>query len=157
MKLNDAVIGAILVVLGLAVVVHVQGFPRIPGQTVGPGLFPGLIAAGLAVCGALLIASGIRHRAAQPWFVAGAWSRTVRGVASVAAVIVAIAAYVLLGDALGFVVVAPAILVGLFVVFGVRPLHAAGLAVVASLVIWYVFYKLLRVPLPWGVLKNHAF
>ena len=71
--------------------------------------------------------------------------------------IVAIAAYVLLGDALGFVVVAPAILVGLFVVFGVRPLHAAGLAVVASLVIWYVFYKLLRVPLPWGVLKNHAF
>jgi len=30
-------------------------------------------------------------------------------------------------------------------------------AVIATLVIWYAFYKLLRVPLPWGVLTGVAF
>ena len=41
MKLNDAVWGALLALLGAAIVVHVQSFPRIPGQNVGPALFPG--------------------------------------------------------------------------------------------------------------------
>ena len=47
MKISDAVFGAVFVLLGVVVVVHVQGFPRIPGQQVGPALFPGLVAAGL--------------------------------------------------------------------------------------------------------------
>ena len=47
MKINDAVFGAILLLLGAAVLVTVQSFPRIPGQNVGPGLFPGLIGAGM--------------------------------------------------------------------------------------------------------------
>ena len=38
-----------------------------------------------------------------------------------------------------------------------RPALAVTVAVVASLVIWFAFYKLLRVPLPWGVLKSYAF
>lgn len=157
MRFNDAVFGAVLVVLGLAVIVHVQGYPRIPGQAVGPALFPGLIAGGLAICGALLIASGIRHRTAQPWFAAEAWTRSTRAVSAVAAVVVAIVLYILLSEPLGFLIVAPAILLALFVVFGVRPLPALALAVIVSLAIWAAFYKLLRVPLPWGVLKNHAF
>ena len=54
MKINDAVFGALFLLLGVMVLVHVQGFPKIPGQPVGPALFPGLVAAGLAVCGILL-------------------------------------------------------------------------------------------------------
>ena len=45
----------------------------------------------------------------------------------------------------------------LFLLFGVRPARAAGVAIVATLVIWYACYKLLRVPLPWGVLTRYAF
>ena len=52
MKINDAIFGALFVLLGVVVLVHVQAFPKIPGQQVGPALFPGLIAAGLVVCGA---------------------------------------------------------------------------------------------------------
>ena len=157
MKFNDAVFGAILVVLGLAVVAHVQSFPRIPGQQVGPALFPGLVAVGLAVCGAILIFQGLRHRDAQPWFVAEPWTRSRRHVVAFAAVVGAIAFYIALAGTLGFLVVGPLILFALFVVFGVRPARAVVLAVVAALVIWYVFYKLLRVPLPWGVLTRYAF
>ena len=64
MKLNDAVWGALLILFSAAILVHVQGFPTIPGQKVGPALFPGLLAAGLAVCAVILIGKGIAARAA---------------------------------------------------------------------------------------------
>ena len=51
MKINDAIFGALFLLFGLVVVVHVQAFPKIPGQQVGPALFPGLVAAALAVGG----------------------------------------------------------------------------------------------------------
>ncbi len=157
MKFNDAVFGAILVVLGVAVIAHVQAFPKIPGQQVGPALFPGLVALGLAVCGVILIVYGLRHRAAQPWFVADEWTRSTRHVVAFLAVIGAVAFYIVLADRVGFLIVGPAILFVLFLLFGVRPARAAVVAIVATLVIWYAFYKLLRVPLPWGILTRYAF
>ena len=157
MKLNDAIFGAVFVLLAILVVVHVQKFPAIPGQQVGPALFPGLIAAGIGVGGLLLIYSGLRHRASQPWFVAEPWTRSTRHVAGFLAVVVAILAYIGLANLLGFLIVGPLLLFGLFVMFGARPMLAAVVAVVATLVIWYAFYKLLRVPLPWGVLTRFAF
>ena len=45
MKLNDAVVGLVLLALAAAVWVAVRDFPNIPGQNVGPALFPTLIAA----------------------------------------------------------------------------------------------------------------
>jgi hypothetical protein len=44
-----------------------QGYPKIPGQQVGPALFPGLIAVGLCVCGAMLLVRGWRERQAVAW------------------------------------------------------------------------------------------
>jgi putative tricarboxylic transport membrane protein len=63
MKLNDAVFGLLLMLLGAAVLFAIQGYPKIPGQPVGPALFPGLIAAGLCICGVLLVVRGWRQRA----------------------------------------------------------------------------------------------
>jgi putative tricarboxylic transport membrane protein len=157
LKLNDAVFGAIFVLLGAVVLVHVQKFPMIPGQQVGPALFPGSIAAGIGLCGLLLILSGLRHRASQPWFVAQEWTRSTRHVVAFLAVIAATVAYIYLAQVLGFLIVGTLILFVLFVLFGVRPGLAAIVAIVGTLVIWYAFYKLLRVPLPWGVLTRYAF
>ena len=63
MKLNDAVWGALLIFFSAAVLTHVQSFPSIPGQKVGPALFPGLLAVGLAVCAVVLIVKGLAARA----------------------------------------------------------------------------------------------
>ena len=68
-----------------------------------------------------------------------------------------VVAYILWADALGFLLLAPLVLAAWLWALGLRPLPAAALAIVASLVIWFAFYKLLRVPLPWGVLKSFAF
>ncbi len=157
MKLNDAVFGAVLLVLGLAVLGHVQSFATIPGQRVGPGLFPGVIAGGLIVCAILLIVGGVRSRHEHPWFEALPWMGSRSHAAAFAAVIGVVVAYILLAQAAGFLLVAPVFLFVLFVVFGVRPGPATLIAVVVTVAIWYAFYKLLRVPLPWGVLTPWAF
>ena len=157
MKINDAIFGAVFLLLGLVVLVHVQSFPRIPGQQVGPGLFPGVVSAALAVCGALLIFSGVRNRTEQPWYETADWMRSGRHLIAFAAVVGGVAAYVLLANVVGFLIVAPILLLIWFSVLGVRPLPAIVFAVIATLLIWYAFYKLLRVPLPWGVLTRYAF
>ena len=64
--------------------------------------------------------------------------------------------YVVAVDALGFVLTGTACLGALFLKFGVKPARAIVIAVVATLVIHTLFYKLLRVPLPWGVLERFA-
>ena len=157
MKINDAIIGAILAVLGAAVLFHVQSFPKIPGQQYGPGLFPGTIAVGFLVCGVLLSVSGVRHRGGAPWISAEAWVRSAFHVRAVLAIVAGLAAYILFADAVGFLVIAPVLLLVWFLALGVRLRVAIIASVVTTLVIWYAFYKLLRVPLPWGVLTKFAF
>jgi putative tricarboxylic transport membrane protein len=156
-KINDAIFGAVFVLLGLVVIAHVQAFPRIPGQQVGPGLFPGLIAAAFVVCGAILIVSGVRNRASQPWHETADWMRSGRHFVAFAAIIGGVAAYVALANAIGFLILSPILMWIWFTTLGVRRTTAVIVAVAATLVIWYAFYKVLRVPLPWGVLTGFAF
>ena len=157
MKINDAIFGAVFALLGAVVLVHVQSFPNIPGQQYGAAIFPGLIAAGFVVCGVLLVMSGVRASGRQAWFEPGEWMRSPRHVVAALAIVLGVVAYMVLADILGFLVVAPLLLVVWFRVLGVRWGTAVLSAIVTTLVIWYAFYKLLRVPLPWGVLTPYAF
>jgi putative tricarboxylic transport membrane protein len=115
------------------------------------------VAAGLAACGALLILSGYRRRAEEPWYETADWMRSGRHFVSFVAIVGGVAAYVAFANAVGFLLVAPVLLWIWFTVLGVRRVTAVVVAIAATLVIWYAFYKLLRVPLPWGVLEKMAF
>jgi putative tricarboxylic transport membrane protein len=64
--------------------------------------------------------------------------------------------YILLVDRIGFIVTGVVYLATLFTVFGVRLRNVLPLALVVTLVIHYAFYKLLKVPLPWGLLQGFA-
>ncbi len=156
MKLNDAVFGLLLLLLGAAVLVIVQGYPTIPGQQVGPALFPGLIAVGLCIGGCMLLVRGWRARASVPWLVMGDWVRSPRHVLALALLIASVQFYILVSHWLGFVLSAVLILTLLFRVLQVPLVRSVPIAVVAALVIHFAFYKLLRVPLPWGVLAPVA-
>ena len=157
MKINDAVFGVVLLALGVVVLWHVQSFPKIPGQNVGPALFPGSIAAGLIVCALLLIVSGLRSRAGVAWFEGLPWMRSPRHVAAFVALVLSTLAYILFSTSVGFLIVASLGLFAMLVAFGVERGMAVVVAIVGTIVIWYAFYKLLRVPLPWGVLERFAF
>jgi putative tricarboxylic transport membrane protein len=156
MKLNDAVLGLLLIILGATVLAAVQSYPKIPGQPVGPALFPGLIAAGLCIAGALLVIKGIRHRAGQPWLAWEDWVRSPRHVLALVVLLGAIVFYIVAAETLGFLVTSVIILLALLLVLRVPPARAITIAVIATLLVHLAFYKLLRVPLPWGVLKGYA-
>jgi putative tricarboxylic transport membrane protein len=153
-KVNDAVLGLLMIVLGAAVLVAVQGYPKIPGQPVGPALFPGLIAAGLCVAGALLVAQGWRQRATQHWLAWDDWVRSPRHILALAVLLGAVVFYIVAAEWLGFLPTAAIILLPLLLVLRVRPVVAITVALVATLLVHFAFYKLLKVPLPWGLLTG---
>ena len=156
MRLNDAIFGLLFVALGGLVLFGVQGFPKIPGQPVGPALFPGLIACGLCVAGLILLVRGWAARATQPWVQWDDWVRSPRHVLAAAVLLAGIVFYIVASGRLGFIPTAMVILCALLLALRVRPGRAIAVALVATLVVHYAFYKLLRVPLPWGVLTPYA-
>ena len=160
MRLNDGVWGALALLLGIAIFVAIRHFPTIPGQQYGPALFPGVIATGLAICGVGLIYKALAARriaadGARLWR-ADAWTRSPRHVVALATVLAVNVLYIAFVDRLGFIVTAIVYLSALFAVFRVRARFVLPLAIVVALSIHYAFYKLLRVPLPWGLLQGVA-
>ena len=160
MKINDTLWGALFALLGAAILWHVQGFPRIPGQNVGPALFPGVLAVAMLVCGAILIVSGLKARrvdgAASRWSVAPEWLRSRRHVLAFVVLVASNVFYLLAVDRLGFLLTAFVYLAALMWVLRVRLAVTVPVAFLMALAIHYAFYKLLRVPLPWGVLQGLA-
>jgi putative tricarboxylic transport membrane protein len=157
MKVNDAIWGALLLLLSTALLVHIQSFPTIPGQQYGPASFPGVIAVGLAVCAVLLIIKGLAARTGgherAPWVAFEPWTRSHRHLLAFALTLGVNVFYIVAVDRLGFILAGALYLAALFAVFGVRARWIPPLALLLTLAIHTVFYKLLRVPLPWGLLQ----
>ncbi len=126
-----------------------------PGQKFGPALFPGLVAVGLGVCGVLLAVSGLRTGAA--WFTSPEWIHRAQPRAGVIAVLVGLVLYIALAERVGFHLVAFGVLIYWMRMLRVSWRITLPVAFVATLVIHLTFYKVLRVPLPWGVLERWAF
>ena len=151
MKFNDAVSGALLLALAIAILFNVSVFPSIPGQNVGPSLFPSVLASLLAVCALLLIREGLSS--AQPWCELGEWMRSAHHLRNFLLTLGCLVFYIVASDALGFIVCGTLILAVLFLAFSVRVQLVLPLALLVALVIHAAFYKGLRVPLPWGILQ----
>jgi putative tricarboxylic transport membrane protein len=147
--------GAALVALAAAILWHVQGYPAMPGQRFGPAWFPGLIAAGLGICGVLLVAAGVRQGA--PRIALPGWMFRRRPALSVAAVVSGLVFYILAADTLGFHIVGVSLLLLWTRLLGASWRTAAVVAVLATVAIHLAFYKVLRIPLPWGLLESYAF
>ncbi|MGP1397628.1 MAG: tripartite tricarboxylate transporter TctB family protein [Inquilinaceae bacterium] len=157
MKLGDTSLGLLLVVAGLAIFVQARTFPALGGMTVGPDLFPSIAAVGLMGCGVVIAVQGmIRGRAGRPPAVAEGPRIGRGGLIRLLAVPAAILFFGLALNPLGFHITAAVALFGLLVAFGIRILPSVAVAVPVTIVIHGVFYSLLRVPLPWGLLTPFA-
>jgi putative tricarboxylic transport membrane protein len=144
----DRGVSVVLALLGLAVLWSARAFPNVPGQKLGAGFLPMLVGAGLVVCAVLLFRRTLR---AGPG--AQADERPREQLVPPLMVLLAVALYVLLSHRLGFLLVAPVCLVLLFRTFGQRWGASLLSALCGTVAVHVAFYKLLRVPLPWGVLK----
>lgn len=151
MKAVDLRVGIALVMLAAAVLWSAQAFPVVPGQQLGAGFLPKLVGAGLLLCGLGLVARSLRGKAYDD--LVAAPSSSWRDIASALLILASIAAYIALADKLGFLLVAPLCLLAVFRVLQVGWGPAIGFALGGTLLVHLAFYKLLRVPLPWGVLR----
>ena len=134
---------------------HIQGYPAMPGQKFGPAWFPGLIAVGLIVCGALLALQ--TARGGQPWLAAPAWFRSQRAVVGVTSIVAGLLFYVFAAEVLGFYLTSLLILTLWMRVLGASWRVTLPVALIATVAIHLSFYKLLRIPLPWGIFERFAF
>lgn len=161
MQLSDRFSGLFLIALGGVAAYAGSRLPPVPGQQVGPNVFPMVVGGGLILCGAL-IALGVGRRFedeaeaelvahsstsdAEPQHETGLW----RGLMALVPPALLLF-YVFAVDRLGFIVTAAAIVLTAALALGARLRLAVPLAIGAPLFVHLVFSKLLRVPLPPGL------
>ena len=152
MQRTDRWAGLALALLGIAVMWSARSFPNVPGQKLGAGFLPMLVGAGLLLCALALIVRSLRG-AAYAAGGQGADEERREHFGSSLVIIGAVVGYILLADRVGFLIVAPLCLVATFLALRVKLSHALLWALAGTIVVHVAFYKLLRVPLPWGLLR----
>ncbi|RYE28987.1 MAG: tripartite tricarboxylate transporter TctB family protein [Hyphomicrobiales bacterium] len=159
MLLSDKVTGGVVAVLGGLAFAYGSQLPPVPGQQVGPSAFPMVIGTGLVLCGGLIML-GIGHRfeevaeadlashtAPEQLEPLPAWRNWLALLPPAL-----LSFYALVSETLGFLPTAAIMVLIASLAFGAKPKLAVPLAMIAPLVINLIFLKLLRVPLPGGVL-----
>jgi len=156
MRINDAILGAVLLVFAVTVGLFAQSFPAIPGQEYGASVFPTWISFALGACSLILIAGGMRRWAEMGAVSLASWARSGHHLRALAITVALVVAYILVLNPLGFIPTTLVVLAVLFFLLGVRPIIVVPLAAGLTMLVQYSFYSLLRVPLPWGVLTPWA-
>lgn len=127
-------------------------FPAARGTDFGPALFPRIIAAILAVLGALLLFRALRLRAGlgncASEAVADELTTTSAGMRNVAVTIVAIVIYIALVDRLGFIPTTLIFLFALMKTYGLTTIRSVVFSCLITGFVFVLFSMLLRVVLP---------
>lgn len=159
MKVTDALLGGFFVVFGLLMVWFASKFPSFAGQPYGASLLPSILAGGFIIAGVMLMVRDVQFRRAAPVGDAKPLFSLVPdlkqgGAPALLAVLGNVLAQIWIAPSVGFLPVSMAGLLVLFLVLRLRPWVAIVIAVATSLVCWWLFVGLLRVPLPRGILDG---
>ena len=159
MQLSDRVTGGAIATLGAMAFFYGSQLPPVPGQQIGPSAFPMVVGGGLVLCG-VLIAMGVgrhfeevaeadvaSHSAPELLEPLPAWRNWLALLPPALMIF-----YALVSEPLGFLLTSAIIVLVGALAFGARLKLAVPVAIVGPFVINFIFLKLLRVPLPGGLL-----
>ena len=158
MHLPDRVTGLFLVGLGGAAAYGGWLLPPVPGQPVGPNVFPMVIGTGLALCGIAITLGVGRSFEEEEELIpldAGAIKQAPKGrLYGLRALLppALLLFYVIAADRLGFIITAALIVYVTSTALGAKWKLSLPVAVLAPIGVHLIFSKLLRVPLPAGLL-----
>lgn len=149
MKLNDAILGILILLGGLAIILGARSFPATHGQAYGPDLFPTIIGAGFMLAGLVLVAGGWRARHATGWVDTS--GHTTGRMLDALMVLLSILGFILFTDFLGFLL-AGGLIVWLLMTRFRRGSWLSSLATALVTVVFvdWAFRAMLLVPLPQG-------
>ncbi len=148
MRLHRTLLGLLFMALAAAFFAYTFTFPGLPGQRVGPALFPRVISAGIFACGLMLAWQGWRSGEAIIEFDAAL--REPRRLIGFASIPLAVLFYIVAAPKLGFLPVAAIIVAALCLWMGARAWVAVVTGVVSAYVIHWFFGSVMRIPLPRG-------
>ena len=157
MRFNDAILGLVLIGFALVAAEISRGFPSMPGQEYGSALFPRILCVGFAICGGILVWSGVRKRATQPLLERDPWAHTLGGPLTLLLVLAGMLFYILASETLGFIPTAFLMVFVIMIRLRGRWLSSAVISGAVTMVVHYIFYSLLLVPLPCGMLEPLVF
>ena len=154
MRINDAVLGIITMATSIFIIIVARTFPALPGVPYGPGLFPSIVAGCMLMGGVILVFKGFRVLPETGWLTLDPWAKTVRSYITLGLIFAALFFYILFSDKLGFIITCMLILLPLLLWTRghKRILSSLIISVSFSLIIYLVFVKFMRVPLPSGLL-----
>lgn len=147
---SDFVTGGALVLAGFAMYLGARGFSAPPTMSYGAGFFPKIVAGGMAISGLLIVLADLRGRLSKRV------TFDARGAGRVALLVAMIAAYALALNPLGFHLATVCLLFMVTRFYGGGWISAGVLSVAATLILHFVFYSVMRVSLPWGVMLPFA-
>lgn len=159
MLLSDRVTGGVIATLGATAFYYGSKLPPVPGQQVGPSAFPMVVGAGLVICGALIVlgvgrhfeevaeAELAEHSAPELLEPPPVWRNWLALLPPALLIF-----YALVSEKLGFLPTAAIMVAAAATAFGAKPKLSILLALIAPFAINLIFLKLLRVPLPGGLL-----
>lgn len=152
MRLNDAIIGMIVIIGSLLVIWEARSYPALPGVPYGPGLFPTAVAAAMILGGLLLIFKGLTNRKATGWMTLDSWAKKGRTYCTLGIIFGSLLFYIFFSEKLGFLITSWGILLLLLTwTRGKRHIISTMLITLGfPVVVYFMFATLLRIPLPRG-------
>jgi putative tricarboxylic transport membrane protein len=148
----DAITGTGVVGFAVFVLVYAMDFPPAKGTDFGPALFPRVIASILLLLGGLVlyraarVRSGAQDRTGEAEV--DSLTTTTAGMRNVLITIVAVVAYILVVDALGFIPTTVVFLFALMKTYGLTSLKSILFSCLITGFVYVLFSILLRVVLP---------
>jgi putative tricarboxylic transport membrane protein len=151
MKISDTVVGAGFVAAGALIIAGTLHYPTLDGGYPGPSLFPRILGGLMTLFGGLVGLKGLRTGDTTQeveWLLL----HKSTGFINAVVVLVGVTAYILLVEKLGFLLMGALLLFVVMWRLKVRPLKALIVAVVFTAVVHFLFAKIMRVPLPLGLI-----
>jgi putative tricarboxylic transport membrane protein len=156
MRINDAILGVIIIAVSIVLINHARSFPALPGVPYGPGFFPNIILGFMALAGTILVFRGIFQWKKTGWLSLDGWAKKPRTYVTLAAIVGAHLFYIYFSERLGFLVTSILLLFCLLLWTRGRK-HLVSSAVIAicfSGAVYYIFGMVLRVPLSPGLMQG---
>jgi putative tricarboxylic transport membrane protein len=148
-EVSTCFVGLVMVGLALAVFFNARGL-RAVNEPLGPGFFPTIIAAGLAVVGVWLVWSGLRY-VVTAFSAVGDWSLDKRRIGGIAVVLLTLVLAAVLMPVTGFWLVATAIYtVSALVLQAPRTWRIPAIGAILAGLIVLLFDRLIDLSLPAG-------
>ncbi|MFB7146010.1 tripartite tricarboxylate transporter TctB family protein [Agrobacterium deltaense] len=156
-NLGDRRLGLLVAVVGIVIIYMSLQLPEPMSDThiaYGPGFFPALLGVAAAVAGVTLAI--VRPGAGQNEDEDAVAPAEAPRLGGPVLVLLAMLSYIYLSDLIGFIPLATATLTILLMFGGMRFPKAIALSLLASILVYLMFSKVLLVPLPRGLLQSWA-